>query len=400
MLQHRRIVVAVSGGVAAYKAAYLVRRLQDLGAAVRVVMTETASRFLGPQTVAAITGEPPTIGLFDQEDTSPHTNLARWADVIVVAPATAATIARLAGGLSEDAVSATTIAAWGTPVIVAPAMHTEMYEHPAVQRNLAALAADGVSIVGPASGHLAGGDEGPGRMEEPEIIAEAVVDALAVRSDLVGVAVLITAGGTREAIDPVRYIGNRSSGKMGNAIATAAAARGASVTLITTAPPPDVPQIDVIGVETAQEMAEAAWGRAGDADIAIMAAAVADFRPAEAADVKLKRAEGAPAIELEATPDVLAGIAALERRPFLVGFAAETGSLDDASAKAKRKRVDLLVANDVAKDGSGFGTETNQVTIITPDGVAEPWDLMSKREVADRLFDRILELRAQGVDHS
>lgn len=400
MLEDRRIVLAVSGGVAAYKAAYLARRLIEHRAEVRVVMTTSAVHFVGPQTMGALTGVEPVIGLFGNQDTSPHTNLARWADVVVIAPATAATIARLAGGLSEDAVSATAIAAWGTPVIVAPAMHTEMYEHPAVQRNLRTLADDGVAIVGPASGSLAGGDEGPGRLEEPEVIVQAVIDRIGIRNDLAGLTVLVTAGGTREAIDPVRYIGNRSSGKMGNAIALAAAARGASVTVITTVPAPVGARIEVVNVETAHEMAEAAWRCAETADVAVMAAAVADFRPVEAAATKLKRSEGAPSIELEPTPDVLAGVAAMDQRPFLVGFAAETGSLEDAVAKAQRKGVDLLVANDVAKDGSGFGTNTNQVTIITPDGATEPWDLMSKRQVADRLFDRIVAMRDEGVDGS
>lgn len=396
MLEQRKVLLAVSGGVAAYKAAYLARRLQDAGAVVRVVMTSSAAEFLGPQTMAAITGEQPIVELFGHVDPSPHTNLAAWADLVVVAPATAATIARIATGLSDDAVSATVLAAWGKPLFVAPAMHTEMYDHPGVQRNLAALRADGVVVIGPAHGHLAGGDEGPGRLEEPETIVAAVESELARAADLADTVVLITSGGTREAIDPVRYIGNRSSGKMGNAIALAAAARGASVILVTTTAAPTAPGIEIVPVETAQEMAEAAWRHAESADIAIMAAAVADFRPAAAADRKLKRSEGTPVIDLEPTPDVLGGISAMERRPFLVGFAAETGSLDDAVDKAHRKNVDLLVANDVAKEGSGFGTDTNQVTLITGGGESEPWELMSKREVADRLFDRIIEMRRSG----
>ncbi len=392
MLTGRRIVLGVSGGVAAYKAAYLARRLVEHGAAVRTVMTRSAEHFIGPQTLGAITGEQPIVGLFGGDDPSPHTRLAKWGDVIVVAPATAATIARLAHGISEDALSTTLLAAWGTPLIVAPAMHTEMWEHPATRRNVATLLADGVRIVGPARGALAGGDEGLGRMVEPEEIVAAVAQEVA-GDDLAGWNVIVTAGGTREPIDPVRYIGNRSSGKMGNAIALAAARRGAAVTLVTSAEGVAAPGITVVAVETATEMAEAVWSRAGEADVAVMAAAVADFRPAQASDTKLRRRHGPPTIELQPTPDVLAGVAATDPRPFLVGFAAETGSLDEAVAKARRKGVDLLVGNDVSKPGSGFGTETNEVLIVTPDGISEPWKLMSKDEVADRLWDRIRTMR-------
>lgn len=394
MLTGRRIVLGVSGGVAAYKAAYLARRLVERGAEVRTVMTASATEFLGTQTLAAITGSPPLLDLFGGDDPSPHTGLARWADAVVVAPATAATLARIASGMSEDALSTTVLAAWGTPVLLAPAMHTEMWDHPATQRNVATLAADGYSLVGPESGALAGGDEGPGRMAEPEEIVAGLVSMLG-SGDLSGWRVLVSAGGTREAIDPVRYIGNRSSGKMGNAIAVAAAERGASVTLVTSAPPPEGerPAIDVVPVETTQDMAQAVWSRAGDSHVAVLAAAVADFRPRDPAGTKLRRADGTPAIELEPTPDILQGVAAMSPRPFLVGFAAETGSLDEAVAKAQHKGVDLLVANDVAKEGSGFGTDTNEVSLIVPDGTTEPWGLMSKREVAHRLWDRIRKMR-------
>lgn len=394
MLTGRRIVLGVSGGVAAYKAAYLARRLVEGGAEVRTVMTAAATEFLGTQTLAAITGSAPLLDLFGGDDPSPHTNLARWADAVVVAPATAATLARIAAGMSEDALSTTVLAAWGTPVLLAPAMHTEMWDHPATQRNVATLEADGYTLVGPESGALAGGDEGPGRMAEPEAIVAALVRMLG-SGDLAGWRVLVSSGGTREAIDPVRYIGNRSSGKMGNAIAVAAAARGAAVTLVTSVPPPAGERlpIDVVSVETAQQMAQAVWSRAGESHVAVLAAAVADFRPRDPAGTKLRRTDGTPAIDLEPTPDILQGVAAMSPRPFLVGFAAETGSLDEAVAKAQRKGVDLLVANDVAKEGSGFGTETNEVSLIMPDGTTEPWGLMSKREVADRLWDRIRKMR-------
>jgi phosphopantothenoylcysteine decarboxylase/phosphopantothenate--cysteine ligase len=233
-------------------------------------------------------------------------------------------------------------------------------------------------------------------MSEPESIVDAI-DRVLGPHDLDGWSVLVSAGGTREAIDPVRYIGNRSSGKMGNAIARAASRRGAQVTLVTTAAPPEDAAVEIVAVETAAEMAEAVWGRAGGVDVAVLAAAVADFKPDDAADTKLKRLEGAPQIRLVPTADILAGVAAMETdRPYLVGFAAETGSLDDAAAKAERKGVDLLVANDVAKKGSGFGSDTNEVTVITPGGPADAWSLLTKDEVADRLWDRIIAERADS----
>ncbi|MDJ0953425.1 MAG: bifunctional phosphopantothenoylcysteine decarboxylase/phosphopantothenate--cysteine ligase CoaBC [Acidimicrobiia bacterium] len=386
MLTGRRIVLGISGGVAAYKAAYLARRLVEAGASVRCVMTDAATEFLGAQTLAAITGEYPVLGFFDEPEVSPHTALGQWSDAMVIAPATAGTLAKLATGLSDNAMIATALAAEG-PLVVAPAMHTEMWDKPSTQRNIATLLADGVTIVGPAEGALAGGDVGPGRLVEPEEIVAAVEASL--NRDLEGWHVLVTAGGTREPIDPVRYLGNRSSGKMGNAIALAAAQRGASVVLVTAAPALRMAGVEVVAVETAQDMADAVWARVDDVDVAVMAAAVADFRPVTPADEKLRRAAGPPQIHLEPTPDILAGVAGREHRPFLVGFAAEAGSLDGAHHKATTKGVDLLVGNDVAKPGSGFATDTNQVTVYTPDGAADTWPLLSKTEVAERLWDRI-----------
>jgi phosphopantothenoylcysteine decarboxylase/phosphopantothenate--cysteine ligase len=391
MLAGTRIVLGVTGGVAAYKAAYLARRLIESGASVRAVMTASAREFLGAQTLAAITGSPPLLDLFGGDDVSPHTSLARWADAIVIAPATAASIGRLANGLSEDPLSATVLAT-RAPVIIAPAMHTEMWEQPSVQTNVTTLRVYGYTIVGPETGFLAGGDEGVGRLADSETIVEAVEEVVA-GGPMAGWKVVVTAGGTREAIDPVRYIGNRSSGKMGNAIALAAARRGAEVVLVTSAPGPDHPAVEVIEVETAEEMAAETWSAVRGADVAVMTAAVADFRPLGPSDSKLRRASGPPQIELEPTPDVLAGVAAMEDRPFLVGFAAETGSLDAAVEKAKKKNVDLLVANDVTREGSGFGTDTNEVTIVTPDGSIDEWELATKTEVAERLLDRITRLR-------
>jgi phosphopantothenoylcysteine decarboxylase/phosphopantothenate--cysteine ligase len=271
-------------------------------------------------------------------------------------------------------------------------MHTEMWLHPATVSNVERLESFGYHIVSPEAGALAGGDTGLGRLADPDRIADAVAAVLP-GGPLTGVEVLITAGGTREPIDRVRYLGNHSSGKMGNAIAAAAARRGANVTLVTAGPALEHPRVTVIPVDTAGEMADASWKAAKKADVAVMAAAVADFRPAEAIDGKLRRSEGPPTIDLEPTPDVLGGIAEMSPRPFLVGFAAEAGALDEAVAKARRKGVDLLVANDVTAPGSGFGTETNQVTIVLPDGSTEPWSLMPKSEVAERLWDRIAELR-------
>jgi phosphopantothenoylcysteine decarboxylase/phosphopantothenate--cysteine ligase len=327
--------------------------------------------------------------MFGAASVSPHVELGQWAEVIVVAPATAATISRIASGLSEDLLSASILASTGR-VVVAPAMHTEMWENPATQRNLRMLREDGRLIVGPVSGELAGGDRGPGRMAEPDEIVETIRGLFAPGS-LDGRTVIVTAGGTREPLDPVRYIGNRSSGKMGEA-----ARRGAAVTLITTVDAPADPAVEVVRVETAEEMAAAVWDRAPAADVAVLAAAVADFRPADPSGEKLQRAAGPPEIILEAAPDVLRGVAEMDPRPLVIGFAAETGPVDDAIAKGKHQRTDLLVANDVTGDDSGFGVDTNRVTLVAPDGTPDPWPLLSKAEVAARLWDRIEALLAGG----
>jgi phosphopantothenoylcysteine decarboxylase / phosphopantothenate---cysteine ligase len=392
MLAGRHIVLGVSGGVAAYKAAYLARRLIESGAKVRVVMTESATRFVGEATFGAITGEPPTVSLFDAEDVSPHTSLARWADAMVIAPATASTMARIATGQSSDALSATVLATTA-PVLIAPAMHSEMWEHPATSRNLATLRSDGYVIVGPGTGDLAGGDVGIGRLAEPDDIVEAI-EALFKPGEMTGMRVLVTSGGTREPIDPVRYIGNRSSGKMGNALAAEAARRGATVCLITSATPVDHPLIELVPVETAGEMAEAVWSRLDGCDIAILAAAVADFRPSDPKESKLRRSDGPPSIDLEPTPDILGGVVESGAVAFVVGFAAESGSLERAPSKAADKGVDLLVANDVAKHGSGFGSDTNEVTLIDRDGSSTALPLMTKARVASAILDAVLERTA------
>jgi len=395
MLAGRRILLGVTGGVAAYKSAYLARLLVKDGAEVRTVMTESALRFLGPHTLSAITGAPPAVGFWDEPSVSPHLELARWAEAVCIAPATAATLSRLAHGLSEDLLSAIVLAT-RAPVVIAPAMHHEMWEHPATRRNRAALLADGCRLVGPGHGPLAAGDVGPGRMADPEEIVSVLAQVLGAGA-LAGWRVLVSAGGTREPIDPVRFVGNRSSGKMGNAIAEEAVSRGAQVTLVTTADPPVGFGLELVRVETAEEMAEAVWSRAGACDVVVLAAAVADFRPARPAAGKLHRADGPPDLVLEPTPDILAGVAARQPRPFLVGFAAETGPVEGAVAKARSKGVDLLVANDVTAAGSGFGTEGNQVALILPDGTLEQWDLLPKRQVAARLWERIAELRSRST---
>jgi phosphopantothenoylcysteine decarboxylase/phosphopantothenate--cysteine ligase len=386
MLGGRRVLLAVTGGVAAYKSAYLARRLVERDADLRVVVTKSALEFVGPQTFAAITGSQPYTDLFGADEVSPHTELARWAELIVVAPATAATLSKLANGLSVDLLSATLLAS-KAPVLLAPAMHTEMWEHKATQRNMQTLVDDGYGIIGPETGDLAGGDVGMGRVAEPDDIVERIEAMLTPAAD--ALRVLVTAGGTREPVDPVRYLGNRSSGKMGHAIAAEAARRGLAVTLVTTSSLPVPPSVKVVSVETANEMLEAVSG--SEADVAVMAAAVADFRPTSPSDEKLARSDGLDSIDLEPNPDILASVVARDGAPYVVGFSAETGDVTRAIQKAKDKKVDLMVYNDVSEPGSGFGTDTNRVTIIDRHQQTEEWPMLSKDEVARRLLDRIID---------
>jgi phosphopantothenoylcysteine decarboxylase/phosphopantothenate--cysteine ligase len=394
MAEGRRVVLGVTGGVAAYKAAYLARRLIERGYTVRVVMTDSAQEFIGRATFGAITGSDPVTSFFSESDVSPHTTLGQWAEAIVIAPATASSISRLASGQSSDVLIATVLAS-SAPVVVAPAMHTEMWQHPSTTANIERLRTFEYSIVEPEIGPLAGGDQGVGRLADPDTIADAV-DTLFPVPDMNGMNVLITAGGTREPIDPVRYLGNHSTGKMGNALAEAALQRGASVVLVTAAEPPPVGRIEVVSVDTADEMAQAVWERTADTDVAVMAAAVADFKPRSEESEKLRRADGVPTIELEPTPDVLKGVHESTPRPFLVGFAAESGSLAAVAEKAARKGVDLLVANDIAKEGSGFGTDTNEVHLVFRDGSTEDLELMSKADVAEAIWDTVLRLRSES----
>jgi phosphopantothenoylcysteine decarboxylase/phosphopantothenate--cysteine ligase len=387
-------VLGVSGGIAAYKAVEVCRRLVDAGAHVAPVLTEDATRFVGPLTFSALASEPARTSLFDSPEPIPHTRLGQSADLVLVAPATAKLIGKYAAGISDDLLTATLLAT-RAPVLLAPAMHTEMWEHAAVQENLAVLRRRGVVVVDPESGRLAGGDMGEGRLAEPARIVAAAEQLLS-PGDLTGWRVLVSAGGTREPIDPVRFIGNRSSGKMGYALAAVAARRGASVCLVTTVRRP-VPLGDVeeVRVETAADMADAVAARFGDVDVVVMAAAVADFRPKLAAPSKLKKAEGAPEVILEPTPDILAALGSAKLAQFLVGFAAETEQLvKHATAKMAAKRVDLMVANDVSAADSGFEVDTNRAVLITPGGDTTELPRMTKIELAEAIWDRVKEARS------
>jgi phosphopantothenoylcysteine decarboxylase / phosphopantothenate---cysteine ligase len=386
----RRVVLGVSGGIAAYKAVELCRRLVDAGAHVMPVLTEDATRFVGEVTFSALASEPARTKLFDAgDDTIPHTRLGQTADLVIVAPATARVIGKYAAGISDDLLTATLLAT-RAPVVVAPAMHTEMWEHPAVQDNIATLTRRGVHVVAPESGRLAGGDEGAGRLAGPEAILAGAEGVLAHQGDLAGSRVLVTAGGTREAIDPVRFIGNRSSGKMGHAVARQAAARGAAVTLVSTTPA-DLPVgVEVIRVTTAQEMHDVVLARYDATDVVVMAAAVADFRPKLAAPGKLKKADGPPEIVLERTPDILAELGATKRGQVLVGFAAETDDVAaHAAEKLARKGADLLVANDVSQPDAGFEVDTNRALLLESSGAIETTPLLTKLALADLILDRV-----------
>ncbi len=389
VLQGRRVVLGVSGGIAAYKAIDLCRRLVDAGAHVAPVMTADATRFVGAVTFSALASEPVRMSLWDSPEPIPHTHLGQTADVVVVAPATARVIGAYAAGISDGLLLATLLAT-RAPVVVCPAMHTEMWEHPAVQDNIATLRRRGVHIVSPGVGRLAGGDLGAGRLAEVDDIVAAVCSTLERGRDLTGRTVLVTAGGTREAIDAVRVITNRSSGKQGYAIAADAATRGARVVLVTTtdrAVPPGV--TEVVRVASAAEMEGAVLPRAPGADIVVMAAAVADFRPAHPAAGKIKKDAGVPEIVLEPTHDFLVDLG-LRKPPgqVLVGFAAETDDVEaNALRKLRSKHLDLIVANDVGAPGSGFEYDTNHVMILGADGIEEKLPIMSKADVARAVID-------------
>jgi phosphopantothenoylcysteine decarboxylase / phosphopantothenate---cysteine ligase len=394
MLSGTRIVLGVSGGIAAYKAVEVCRRLVDAGAHVVPVMTRGAEHFLGRTTLSALASEPVQTELWDGPDPIPHTRLGQSADLVLIAPATARVIAAYAAGLSTDLLT-NTLLATRAPVVVCPAMHTEMWEHPAVVDNIATLRRRGVHIVEPETGRLAGGDTGAGRLASPERIVAAVEQVLT-PGDLSDVRMVVSAGGTREPIDAVRVIANRSSGKQGLALARIAAARGASVVLVSTVHRSGPAGVELEQVETAAEMNEAMVRHAASADVVVMAAAVADFRPKAVVDHKIKKIDGPPEIVLEPTPDILAGLGSIKRPDqVLVGFAAET---DDVVANAERKlvakRLDLIVANDVSAPGVGFEHDTNAVTLLRRGESPRTVGLASKDQIASAVLDEIVRLLA------
>lgn len=396
-----RVTVGVSGGIAAYKAAELVRELQRAGAEVRVVMTEAACRFVQPLTFSALTGYKVVTSLWEtsagdpeaQQNGIDHIAEAQWADALVVAPATADILAKFAHGLAGDFLS-TMFLATTAPVLVAPAMNVNMWNHPATQANLETLRQRGVRVIEPGTGELACGMVGAGRMAEPAQIAEAVLSVLNRRNDLAGETVLVTAGGTREALDPVRYIGNRSSGKMGYALADAALSRGARVILVsgpTTLHAP--PRCELVSITTAEQMRQAVLERMTEATLVIKAAAVADYRPVNVAEQKLKRI-GPLTLELAPTEDILAEVVR-RRRPgqLIIGFAAETQNvMENGRAKLLRKGADAIVVNDVAGEGVGIEADTNAATFLTKSTSVEMPE-MPKRQLADRILDEALALR-------
>jgi len=396
-LDGKRILLVIGGGIAAYKSLDLIRRLRERGASVRCVLTKGAQEFVTPLAAAALAGQRAHTDLFDRADEADigHIKLARDADAVVVAPATANTLARMAGGHAPDLAS-TILLATTLPILIAPAMNVRMWLHPATQRNLALLKGDGVAVVGPNVGRMAEAETGPGRMAEPDEIADAVEVLLVGPQEakpLSGRHVLVTSGPTHEPIDPVRYLANRSSGKQGHAIAAAAVAAGARVTLVSgPVTLPDPPGVAVVRIETAREML-AAVEAALPADIAVFAAAVADWRPAAFGEEKIKKGpEGPPPLALTENPDILATIAqrAHGRPPLVVGFAAETTDvIAHARAKIARKGCDLIVANDVSPATGVMGGDRNTVHLIGRDGSLETWPDLPKDEVARRLVSRL-----------
>ncbi|HEY3724396.1 MAG TPA: bifunctional phosphopantothenoylcysteine decarboxylase/phosphopantothenate--cysteine ligase CoaBC [Acidimicrobiia bacterium] len=397
-LRGRRVVLGVAGGIAAYKAVEICRGLVDAGAWVSPVLTEDATRFVGALTFSALASEPARTSLFGGPEPIPHTRLGQSADLVIVAPATARLLGKYAAGISDDLLTATLLAT-RAPVLVAPAMHTEMWEHPAVQENLVTLRRRGVHVVDPESGRLAGGDVGEGRLAEPARILAAAAGVLARGHDLAGVRVLVTAGGTREAIDPVRFVGNRSSGKMGYAVAEVAASRGAAVTLVTTQTRPVTPTVTVVPVESAEDMHREVLARFRDVDVVVMAAAVADFRPKAIAGEKLKKRDGLPEIVLEPTPDILAALGASKAGQVLVGFAAETQRIrEHAAEKLAAKQLDLIVANDVSAADAGFEVDTNRAVLLDSSGTVDETALLTKTALADVILDRVAARLGRGQD--
>jgi phosphopantothenoylcysteine decarboxylase/phosphopantothenate--cysteine ligase len=389
------VLLGVTGGIAAYKACVLARLLVHDGAETQVVLTRSATRFVGADTFSGLTGRTALVDLWSSASSVPHVRLAHQADVAVVAPLTANVLAKLAHGIADDLLTATLLEA-RCPLVLAPAMHTGMWEHPATQANLETMRRRGAVVVEPVAGALAAGDEGVGRLAEPEDILPAVEGAVVRPAGaLAGRVIVVTAGPTWEPIDPVRFVGNRSTGRMGFAVARAAAGRGARVTLVvgpgTVQPPPGV---RVVRVETADEMRAAVVDAATNAAAVVMAAAVADFRPEHVEASKVKKDTGPPDLKLVTTPDILAELGANKGGRVLVGFAAETsGDLEGAGrAKLEAKHVDVVVVNRVGVEGTGFGSETNDAAIVAADGRDVPVRTWSKDELASTICDRIADL--------
>jgi len=392
MLSNKTIVLGITGSIAAYKAAAIASQLTQAGAKVNVIMTKEAIQFISPVTFRAITSRPVVTEMFDlaSEFSIGHVSLAKAADIVVIAPATANIIAKLAAGIADDMLCCTVLAT-KAPVLIAPAMETNMYNNPVTQDNLSKLKARDFVIIAPATGWLASGKEGPGRLADTNDIIGSICQVLGRDRDLAGKHIVVTAGGTHEPIDPVRYISNRSSGKMGYALVEAARDRGAKVTLVTA--PASLPEpvgVDVVKVNTAEEMRQAVENVTPRADALVMAAAVADYRPTKAAKDKIKKGEAGLTLELECTPDILGSVKGILMK---VGFAAESSNLvENAKQKLTQKGLDLIVANDITASDSGFGADSNRVTIMDREGRVDSLPLMPKREVADKVLDRVTEL--------
>jgi phosphopantothenoylcysteine decarboxylase/phosphopantothenate--cysteine ligase len=397
-----KIALGISGGIAAYKAAELVRVLQDKGIDVQVVMTRHACEFVRPLTFAALSGHKVITEMFGEggseanvESAIEHIAVAQSIEALVIAPATANTLARLAHGVADDFLTTLALATQA-PVIVAPAMNVNMWEHAATQENVAILRGRGVTVVPPDEGYLACGMTGAGRLASVEAISRTVFETLGIREDLKGETVLVTAGPTEEPLDAVRYISNRSSGKMGFALAEAARRRGAKVILVTGPTRLDPPAgVEVERVRTAEEMAQSVLGRLAEVTVVVMAAAVADFQPAEVRDRKIKKSDGFRALRLKPTRDILLEISRRRRHgQIVIGFAAETDHVvENAARKIRSKKLDLIVANDVTMEGAGFDADTNIVTLIFPDGTSRPLEKMSKFDVAGRVLDEVVDMR-------
>ncbi|HJF93637.1 MAG TPA: bifunctional phosphopantothenoylcysteine decarboxylase/phosphopantothenate--cysteine ligase CoaBC [Lachnoclostridium phocaeense] len=393
MLKGKTVILGVTGGIAAYKSAWLTSLLVKAGADVQVIMTEHAREFIAPLTFEALTNQRCHTDTFDRnhEYSTEHVSLASRADAVIIAPATANVIAKLACGIADDMLT-TTVLACDCPKIVVPAMNTRMYENPVTQDNLEKLRKYGVTVVEPAAGRLACGDVGKGKMPEPDVLFQYVLMACAFEKDMAGKKVLVTAGPTQERIDPVRYITNHSTGRMGYSIAKICALRGAEVTLVTGQTALEPPLfVDVVPVVSARDMYEAVVERSGEMDVIIKAAAVADYRPAVTSDEKIKKSDGDMAIDMERTDDILGYLGSCKKPgQFLCGFSMETQNmLENSRAKLRKKNLNMIVANNLKVKGAGFGTDTNVVTIITAD-MEKELELMSKDEVAARLLDEIL----------